>query len=449
MEKIKNGIITLLIWLVTFLLLAFTFADLAAMCAPVYVIIILFCPVAVALSYATKRAPKSKKYSEEDFKIPLTKKGCKELAASLRSRIQTYTSMARDSDNFALFIECYDEVWRDTWKLTQLEHRVHFTGTEPTYELKKLDRDFQWHLRDAMERHKDKIVRESRSLYKNYPERTVEEYEKFSEYLERYQERFDDGTVAFGEKMLDNLKYSCNFDLGVYNNSCNGSDDRVPISIDNDIDAMDGHTFEFFCADVMRKIGYTNVVVTPGSGDQGVDITAEKDGIKYAVQCKCYASDLGNTPVQEVFTGKQFYGCHVGAVLTNRHFTQGAKDAAKATGILLWDRETLMRMIEQAAAFADNVVGAEDGDDSKDVSEMETDEMFSASVDVILETGQASVSMLERRLKLGYSRAARIMDEMEAYGVVGEFEGSRPRQILITKEQWARMKTSGGCRKFR
>ena len=62
--------------------------------------------------------------------------------------------------------------------------------------------------------------------------------------------------------------------------------------------------------------------------------------------------------------------------------------------------------------------------------------MLPAAVDVILETGQASVSMLQRRLKLGYARAARIVDEMEEKGIVGPFQGSKPRSILITKEQW-------------
>ena len=63
--------------------------------------------------------------------------------------------------------------------------------------------------------------------------------------------------------------------------------------------------------------------------------------------------------------------------------------------------------------------------------------MLPAAVDVILETGQASVSMLQRRLKLGYARAARIVDEMEEKGIVGPFQGSKPRAILITKEEWA------------
>ena len=75
--------------------------------------------------------------------------------------------------------------------------------------------------------------------------------------------------------------------------------------------------------------------------------------------------------------------------------------------------------------------------------ELEGDEMLPAAVDVILETGQASVSMLQRRLKLGYARAARIVDEMEEKGIVGPFQGSKPRAILITKEQWQAQKGGG------
>ena len=69
----------------------------------------------------------------------------------------------------------------------------------------------------------------------------------------------------------------------------------------------------------------------------------------------------------------------------------------------------------------------------------EGDELLPQAVEVILETGQASVSMLQRRLKLGYARAARIVDEMEEKGIVGPFEGSKPRQLLITKDQWLQM----------
>ena len=70
-------------------------------------------------------------------------------------------------------------------------------------------------------------------------------------------------------------------------------------------------------------------------------------------------------------------------------------------------------------------------------------ELLPQAVDVILDTKQASVSMLQRRLKLGYSRAARLVDQMEELGVVGPFEGSKPRQLLITREQWQEMSMTG------
>lgn len=107
------------------------------------------------------------------------------------------------------------------------------------------------------------------------------------------------------------------------------------------VDLMDGHDFEYWCASLLEKIGFQNAEVTQASGDDGVDILAEKDGVRYAIQCKRYNSDLGNKPIQEVHTGKAVYNCHVGAVMTNQHFTEGGKRAAAATRTLMWDRDWL------------------------------------------------------------------------------------------------------------
>lgn len=76
----------------------------------------------------------------------------------------------------------------------------------------------------------------------------------------------------------------------------------------------------------------------------------------------------------------------------------------------------------------------------------DTDELLPAAVEVVLETGQVSVSMLQRRLKLGYSRAARLIDQMEEQGIVGPFEGSKPRQLLITRSQWQEMQCPQGSK---
>ena len=70
----------------------------------------------------------------------------------------------------------------------------------------------------------------------------------------------------------------------------------------------------------------------------------------------------------------------------------------------------------------------------------EADEMLEAAIEIAVETQTISTSLLQRRLKLGYARAARIVDEMEARGIVGPFEGSKPRQVLLTRDQWMEMK---------
>ena len=64
------------------------------------------------------------------------------------------------------------------------------------------------------------------------------------------------------------------------------------------------------------------------------------------------------------------------------------------------------------------------------------DEMLPQAVEVVLETRSCSVSMLQRRAKLGYSRAARIVDQMEELGIVGPYEGAKPRQVIIDRDGW-------------
>ena len=115
----------------------------------------------------------------------------------------------------------------------------------------------------------------------------------------------------------------------------------------------------------------------------------------------------------------------------------------KANGAAQYD-ESVIDKIEQAVAEKEKGgKGAPSGAAPEPVAD-EGDELLPAAIDVVMETGQASVSMLQRRLKLGYSRAARIVDEMEQRGIVGPFEGSKPRQLLITREKWEEIKMRGG-----
>lgn len=71
-------------------------------------------------------------------------------------------------------------------------------------------------------------------------------------------------------------------------------------------DKMTGYEFERFCAELLKVNGFVDVKITKGSGDQGIDIIARKDDIKYGIQCKCYDSDIGNKSVQEAFPEKCF-----------------------------------------------------------------------------------------------------------------------------------------------
>ena len=114
------------------------------------------------------------------------------------------------------------------------------------------------------------------------------------------------------------------------------------------------------------------------------------------------------------------------------------KDAA---GEAHYDQDVIEKIQQAVDAKADKGKSAPadtaaDGEDG--------DELLPAAVEVVLETGQASVSMLQRRLKLGYSRAARLVDQMEERGYVGPFEGSKPRQLLITREKWQELQMARG-----
>lgn len=114
-----------------------------------------------------------------------------------------------------------------------------------------------------------------------------------------------------------------------------------------DIDEMEGVEFEKFCADLLKKHGFAEVEITKASGDFGVDILAEKEGVTYAIQCKRYTETVGVKAVQEACAGREYYDRMVGAVMTNQYFTEPAVKAAKKLKILLWDRGYIDEMMEE------------------------------------------------------------------------------------------------------
>lgn len=115
----------------------------------------------------------------------------------------------------------------------------------------------------------------------------------------------------------------------------------------NIFDDMEGHEFEYFCAQLLENHGFTEVEVTKGSGDYGIDVLAQKDGVTYAVQCKRYSAPVGVKAVQEAYAGRDYYDRMVGAVMTNQYFTAPAVEAAKKLKILLWDGGYMESMMEE------------------------------------------------------------------------------------------------------
>jgi S-DNA-T family DNA segregation ATPase FtsK/SpoIIIE len=99
--------------------------------------------------------------------------------------------------------------------------------------------------------------------------------------------------------------------------------------------------------------------------------------------------------------------------------------------------EDILQSIEKAGT---NNSKGEDSSDEED----EADALLEDAIDLVVDIGQASASMLQRRFKVGHSRAGRIIDQMEARGLISGYEGSKPRQVLISKAEWQELKMGNG-----
>ena len=123
---------------------------------------------------------------------------------------------------------------------------------------------------------------------------------------------------------------------------------RKSRSFEDIFEDMDGEEFEEFCAELLEKKGYKNVELTGKSHDKGVDIFADKNGVSYAIQCKCYSEPVGIKAVQEVYAGKDYYCCMVAVVMTNQVFTKSAIEFASRLNVLLWDGDVVSQFIAES-----------------------------------------------------------------------------------------------------
>lgn len=252
--------------------------------------------------------------------------------------------LANKTEYFDQFVSYYDEILDCFKEICEIANKIRLQGISgnPKEDYIRLKNERQWHMRDALERHYHRIVKENKTVYRNNRNKKEFGCRYFLELIDEYSHDFDDETLDFANKLSRNL-FSM-FGLPFQSETCENN------TIDGhyDFDCLDGFEFECWCANLLRCNGFVNVEVTNQSGDHGVDIVAEKDDIHYAIQCKCYASDVGNTPVQEVYAGKNMYHCQIGVVMTNRYFTKGARELAESTGVLLWNRDKILSMINCA-----------------------------------------------------------------------------------------------------
>lgn len=235
-----------------------------------------------------------------------------EKAQSKLQRANQLADIINTTYNFEEFLKSFDELIRTMEFLQMIENASFFTGAKPSEDLAEINK-----------------------------KRPLTEKEFIDRFFYRYGK---DG-------LMENRGYFHKFspEATKYANSILGGDffssSNQNVILNNNFDFMEGHDFEYFCADVLRKNGFTNVEVTQGSGDHGIDVLAEKDGITYAVQCKCYSSNIGNAAVQQAHTGKSLYHKDIAVVMTNRYFTPQAVEEAEALGVKLWDRDRLSEMI--------------------------------------------------------------------------------------------------------
>ena len=267
----------------------------------------------------------------------------KEKYAELTSKIPHIQS-AYYLSVYLHYYDCFSTLY-DEFKKMDKENFKDFSY----YDCDQVINEFQLNLCNVIVRQKEIVIDEINDKYKNSVEFQQKRVKEFESSIERAKDRFSPGTADLAERTLAELRQLVGLETPEEKLSLldeihkYGGADAEMLTIDR----MEGHDFEHWCAEALSNSGFVNVEVTPGSGDQGVDVLAEKDGVKYAVQCKRYTSDLGNTPVQEVHSGKDYYHCHIGAVMSNRYFTAGAKELAKETGTLLWDRDWITNYLAE------------------------------------------------------------------------------------------------------
>jgi len=229
-----------------------------------------------------------------------------------------------------VFFDGYDDLVEKSQLLASLENNLRFTGMNPSGSLNIILEARGKNTEEFIYKWYEEVNKQINRLSTAQEKSKV--FSRHFDVISKYYTQMSQTNIGLIEK----LKNECWDGLGLYNGSMS--------SVIPDIDSIkDGFQFEIYVAKALAKNDFT-AQTTQKSGDYGVDVLAEKDGVKYAIQCKLYSQPVGVKSVQEVLAGKEFYNCHVGVVATNNGFTRAAVELADKTGVLLWGSERITEL---------------------------------------------------------------------------------------------------------
>lgn len=242
----------------------------------------------------------------------------------------------------------------------------------------------------------------------------------------------------------------------------NQNNNRLMIDITEDTTPLD---YELICSELLRIVGW-EVRGTKGSGDQGIDVIAEYAGKKLVLQCKLYSKPVGNSAVQEILAGLHFESAQFAAVVTNADYTPSARALAASSNVFLLHHSDLPKFHEKLGIIMLESVMPEDVSEASSLyfdshpsvpratsrpvneiiqqaellfAEMKQagffvdgeDELYDTAVAVVLKNRRATISLVQRHLRIGYNRSARLLEMMEANGLVSTIQADGNREILV------------------
>ena len=131
-------------------------------------------------------------------------------------------------------------------------------------------------------------------------------------------------------------------------------------------------------------------------------------------------------------------------------YPAGASKATRVQGAFISDGdvEKIVDFLKKdgEAVYSDDIIesiekaNSTDKEIDENMEEDDTDPFLEEAIEAVIEIGSASASLIQRRFKVGYARAGRIIDQMEARGIISGYQGSKPREVLMSKERWQELK---------